>query len=128
MFSRLQRNAALAAPLIVMLAASGCTAAGEEAPEEGAASAPATVQVSLTEFAISPPMIRASAGEPLTFEVTNKGTAPHTFAIDTGEVVLATAEIPPAESATLEVSALQAGTYETFCTISGHKEAAWWGR
>jgi hypothetical protein len=55
MISRLQRHAALAAPLIVMLAASGCTAAGEEVPEEGAASAPATVQVSLTEFAISPP-------------------------------------------------------------------------
>lgn len=34
MFTRLQRYAALAAPLIVMLAAGGCTAAGEEAPEE----------------------------------------------------------------------------------------------
>ena len=123
MSSRLRRYAALAAPLIMTLAASSCTAAGEEAPEEGAASAPATVQVSLTEFAISPPMIHASAGEPLTFEVTNEGTAPHTFAIDTGEEVEATAEIPPADSATLEISALEAGTYETFCTIAGHKEA-----
>ncbi|HKI28158.1 MAG TPA: cupredoxin domain-containing protein, partial [Actinomycetota bacterium] len=123
MSSRLRRYAALAAPLMMTLAASSCTAAGEEAPEEGAASAPATVQVSLTEFAISPPMIHASAGEPLTFEVTNEGTAPHTFAIDTGEEVEATAEIPPADSATLEISALEAGTYETFCTIAGHKEA-----
>jgi plastocyanin len=113
MSSRLQRYAALVAPLIVILVASSCTGAGEEAPEEGAASAPATVQVSLTEFAISPPMIHASAGEPLTFEVTNEGTAPHTFAIDTGEGVRATAEIPPAESATLEVSALEAGTYRS---------------
>jgi hypothetical protein len=44
MISRLQRHVAFAAPLIVMLAASGCTAAGEEVPEEGAASEPATVQ------------------------------------------------------------------------------------
>ena len=123
MHGRLQRYAAFAASLIVMLAASGCTAAGEEAPEEGAASAPATIQVSLSEFAISPPMIHASAGEPLTFEVTNEGTAPHTFGVDTGEGVQATAEIPPGEGATLEVSALEAGTYETFCTIPGHREA-----
>src|SRR5918994_706495 len=93
MSSRLQRHAPLAATLIVMLAASGCTAAGEEAPERGAGSAPATLQVSLTEFSISPPMIHVSPGEPLTFEVTNEGTAPHTFGIDTGEGVLATAEI-----------------------------------
>ena len=123
MSNGLPRHAALAATSIVMLAASGCTSAGEEASEEGAASAPATFQVSLTEFAISPPMIHAPAGEPLSFEVTNDGTAPHTFAVDTGEGVQATAEIQPAESATLEVSALQAGTYETFCTISGHREA-----
>lgn len=68
-------------------------------------------------------MIHAPTGEPLSFEVTNEGTAPHTFAVDTGEGVQATAEIQPAEGATLEVSALQAGTYETFCTISGHREA-----
>ena len=123
MSNGLRRHAALAATSIVMLAASGCTSAGEEASEEGAASAPATFQVSLTEFAISPSMIHAPTGEPLSFEVTNEGTAPHTFAVDTGEGVQATAEIRPAESATLEVSALQAGTYETFCTVSGHREA-----
>ena len=123
MSSGLRRHAVLAATLIVMLAASGCTSAGEEVSEEGAASAPAALQVSLTEFAISPPMIHAPTGEALTFEVTNEGTAPHTFAVDTGDGVQATAEIQPAETATLEVSALQAGTYETFCTISGHREA-----
>ena len=118
-----RRFAALAATVIVMLAVSGCTAAGEESSEEGAASVPATLQVSLSEFAITPSMIHAPQGRALTFEVTNEGTAPHTFAVDTGEGVQATAEIQPAESATLEVAALQSGTYETFCTISGHREA-----
>jgi manganese oxidase len=123
MSSGSRRNAVLAAVMIVTLAAGGCTSAGEEASEEGAASAPTTFQVSLTEFAISPPMIHAPTGEPLSFEVTNEGTAPHTFAVDTGEGVQATAEIQPGEGATLEVAALQAGTYETFCTISGHRDA-----
>lgn len=123
MSSGLRRHAMLAAVLILTLGASGCTSAGEEASEEGAASAPASFQVSLTEFAISPPMIHAPTGEPLSFEVTNEGTAPHTFAVDTGEGLQATAEIQPGESATLEVAALQAGTYETFCTISGHRDA-----
>ena len=124
MSSRLQRYAALAAPLIVMLAASGCTAVGEETPEEGAASAAATtVQVSLTEFAISPPMIHAPVGEALAFDVTNEGTAPHTFAVDTGAGVEATPEIQPGSSATLHVVPLDAGTYDTFCTVSGHRQA-----
>jgi FtsP/CotA-like multicopper oxidase with cupredoxin domain len=118
-----RRYAALAATVIVMLAMSGCTAAGEEASEEGAAPAPATLRVSLSEFAITPSMIHAPQGRALTFEVTNEGTAPHTFAVDTGEGVQATAAIQPGEGATLEVSALRAGTYETFCTISGHREA-----
>ena len=109
MSSRLRRYAALAATLIVMLAASGCTSAGEETSEEGAASAPATVQVSLTEFAISPPMIHAPVGEALAFEVTNEGTAPHTFAVDTGEGVEATPEIQPGESATLRGRAARGG-------------------
>ena len=66
-------------------------------------------------------MIHAPASEPLSFEVTNDGTAPHTFAVDTGEGVQPTTEIQPAERK-LEVSTLQAATYETFCTSSGHRE------
>ena len=86
MSSRLQRYAALAAPLIVMLAASGCTAAGEETPEEGAASAAATtVQVSLTPVTEenqplrpgSPgPEIRVDQGDHVRIVVHNDMTQP----------------------------------------------------
>lgn len=51
-------------------------------------------------------MIHAPAGHALTFEVTNDGSAPHTFALDAAGNLLETPEIQPGESATLEVPAL----------------------
>jgi manganese oxidase len=115
---------ALAAGSIMLLIATACSPAEDiEVPEQGAAAGPATYAVSLTEFAISPPMIHAPVGEALAFDVTNDGTAPHTFAVDTGAGVEATPEIQPGASATLDVAPLDAGTYDTFCTISGHRQA-----
>ncbi len=112
--------------LVLMLVTAACTGGGGDAPGEGAAgatAAAASFEVSLAEFTISPAMIHAPADQALTFEVSNDGTAPHTFAVDTGQGVKQTPEIQPGSSATLEVPALGAGTYETFCTISGHKDA-----
>jgi FtsP/CotA-like multicopper oxidase with cupredoxin domain len=116
---------ALAAGAILLLVAAACsTTDGGEVPEPGAAAAgSATYAVSLTEFAISPPMIHAPVGQALVFDVTNDGTAPHSFAVDTGAGVEATPEIQPGASATLDVAPLGAGTYDTFCTVSGHRQA-----
>jgi hypothetical protein len=52
--------------LDLMLAAGGAPRPGRK-PSRGRSIAPATFQVLLTEFAISPPMIRAPTGEPLSF-------------------------------------------------------------
>jgi FtsP/CotA-like multicopper oxidase with cupredoxin domain len=79
--------------------------------------------VSLSEFAIAPQAIHAPAAQALTFNVTNDGTAAHTFAVDTGQEVLATAELQPGDAAALEVPALDAGDYRTLCTVPGHEGA-----
>jgi FtsP/CotA-like multicopper oxidase with cupredoxin domain len=121
---RMRVVGAVAATTVLVLVAAACSGGdGSDVPEEGAAGAGASFDVSLTEFAISPPMIDAPADQALTFEVRNDGTAPHSFAVDTGAGVESTPEIQPGEIATLEVPALAAGTYETLCTVSGHKEA-----
>jgi FtsP/CotA-like multicopper oxidase with cupredoxin domain len=116
---------ALAAGAILLLIGTACsTTDSDEVPEQGAAAAgSATYAVSLTEFAISPPMIHAPVGEALVFDVTNDGTAPHSFAVDTSVGVEATPEIQPGASATLNVAPLSEGTYDTFCTVSGHRQA-----
>ena len=79
-----------------------------------------SLDVLLTEFAISPETIHAPVGQAFSFSVTNDGTAPHTFAVETGSEVIETPELQPGETRTLAVSALEAGDYRTLCTISGH--------
>jgi len=112
-----------AAAILLMLVAAGCSGGDEAGGGAGAGpvAAPASFDVSLTEFAISPEMIHAPAGQDLTFSVTNDGTAPHTFAIDRGDELIETPELQPGETQALEVPALDAGEYQTLCTISGHE-------
>ena len=108
-----------AAILLVALLSAACSGEGEagSVAAEGDSAAPATFSVSLTEFAISPPMIHAPAGQALSFTVTNDGTAPHTFAVDTENGVEQTPQIQPGDTITLEVPTLAAGNYKTYCTI-----------
>ena len=70
---------------------------------------PSTLEVSLSEFAITPSTIHAPTGVPLSFHVTNDGQAVHTFSVDTGSGVERTSEIAPGTSATLSLAALDVG-------------------
>ena len=124
---RMHRSATAAAVLLLMLVAAACSGNdggpdGEAAAGDGSEAA-AAFDVSLSEFAISPQTIHAPAGLPLTFNVTNGGAAAHTFAIETGDDVLATAELQPGDTGALDVPPLEAGEYETLCTVSGHEGA-----
>jgi uncharacterized cupredoxin-like copper-binding protein len=78
-----------------------------------------SVEVSLTEFQIDMPS-SLSAG-PVTFEVTNDGTTTHAFEVEGNGVEEETEELEPGASATLEVD-LQAGTYEVYCPVDGHRD------
>jgi FtsP/CotA-like multicopper oxidase with cupredoxin domain len=123
-FKHLRRLVVGAAILIVSSLAAACS--GGDAGSvgaEGDSAATASFAVSLTEFAISPAMIHAPAGQPLTFTVTNDGTAAHTFAVETESDVEATPQIPPGDTVTLEVPTLAAGDYKTYCTVPGHEGA-----
>ena len=86
-------------------------AAGGEAPTE--------VAVSLTEFAISPGTITVAEGGRL--DVANEGAAPHNLKLKSGEA--GTSDINAGETATLDLSAVPAGTYTVFCDIPGHESA-----
>jgi FtsP/CotA-like multicopper oxidase with cupredoxin domain len=113
--------------LVLMLVAAACTGGDDEGGgatgAEAAGGSSATFAITLTEFAIDPGAIHAPAGQTLTFQVVNEGTAPHTFAVDTGQGVIETRELANGDSETLEIPGLGVGEYRTFCTIPGHVEA-----
>jgi nitrite reductase (NO-forming) len=79
---------------------------------------PQHVDVELGEFYIKPATISVSAGTPLLFHVTNKGTVPHNFTV----AAKATPDLAPGASADLSVDAVQQSQV-AFCSIPGHRQA-----
>ena len=108
-------TALLVALVAFTLTAAIAVAVATDRPDGGGSAGP--VPVSLTEFAISPSAITAET----TLAVTNNGAMAHDLVIvGTG---IETPMLNPGQSASLDVSALAAGTYEVICSVGGHKEA-----
>jgi FtsP/CotA-like multicopper oxidase with cupredoxin domain len=130
MIERVRRLAVLAFVLALALVAAACSGGddggdgsdGSGADGDGAAAASASFAVSLTEFAIAPDVIHAPAGQALSFDVTNDGSAPHTFAVDTGSGIEVTRELASGDTQTLPVPALEAGEYRIYCSVVGHED------
>ncbi|MFM8944392.1 MAG: multicopper oxidase domain-containing protein, partial [Actinomycetota bacterium] len=95
-------------------------ACGGASGASGDTAAPTTVEVMLSEFAISPAQIQVPAGMPIEFSVMNMGAAAHTFAVQTPDGVIDSGEIAAGVTTTLSVPALDAGTYGILCTVAGH--------
>jgi uncharacterized cupredoxin-like copper-binding protein len=110
--------------IALAVASAACTGTGGGAGAQGeqAAGTSAEVAVTLSDFAIDPEMLQAPADQPLTFAVENAGEAPHTFGVVVGTDTYETPLIDPGSSSTLEVPALEAGTYDTLCTVPGHRD------
>jgi manganese oxidase len=85
----------------------------------GAAVAGESVHAELSEFAISLSTTEvATAG---TLMIHNNGTMPHDLVVR--DTDLAASQIAPGESAELDLSGLEPGTYEMYCTIPGHADS-----
>ena len=120
---RMGAAAMVTALAFVAVACSG----GGDAPEAGsgdaaAAAGPVTVEVMLSDFAIEPSAIEVPAGTDLTFTVMNHGQSPHTFGVVVDGRTIETPSIDVDGTATLDVPALEAGTYDTLCTVPGHDQ------
>lgn len=118
---------ALALAVIVAASSSGSaeTAAdapgvGSEAGQEtgGDVAAGTTLEVSLTEFAISG-SLTAATGQ-VSISVMNDGAIAHNLSI-LGKSK--TADLNGGQSAVLDLGTLAAGTYTVICDIPGHREA-----
>jgi manganese oxidase len=102
--------------LAVVMSIAALVAADDD---DAAASAGSSVQVSLTEFAITPSSVTASAGGSL--QVTNDGTATHNLRVVDTELI--TPDLAAGESGELDISSLEPGGYGLICEIAGHEDA-----
>lgn len=75
------------------------------------------IYVEVGELFIKPDNLTAPSGVSVVFEVTNSGAIAHNFAIEGRG---STEMIPPGESATLQVDALEPGEYTVICEVAGH--------
>ena len=116
----------------------------------GASGQPVTeITVEATDFTYDPVSITIPAGEPVTLMLNNMGRVEHDFVIDKINLAnVETSDSGPAahhqmgdmpeydlhffakagDTAVLNFTALEPGTYEIFCSIEGHKEAGMIGK
>ena len=127
-------RAALALAAGSMLFLAGCSSTpsgstGSAAPPASASSAPAaagassamSVTATETEFSIDLSQSTFAPGD-YTFTVVNDGKFAHNLTIEgPGVDKTATATVEAGQSAEITAT-LQAGTYELFCAIPGHKD------
>ena len=81
------------------------------------------VQVTLSEFAITPASISAPIDGKLT--VTNSGSAVHNFNVSGTNIH--TKDLQPGTTTTVDLKGIKAGTYTVFCAIPGHQAAGMQG-
>jgi uncharacterized cupredoxin-like copper-binding protein len=119
---RIVRYLAVVVAVASLLLIVGC---GGDSDEETTAATTATsaetFTISETDFALSPSDVTIDAPGTYTFEATNDGGTDHALEIEGNGVEEETDTIAPGESASVTVD-LEAGTYEMYCPIGGHRD------
>lgn len=125
--------------LVLAVVLTGCAGA---VPSDASAS---DVTVKATDFSYSPSSITVAVGQPVTITLENEGAVEHDFVVDKISVKdVEASETGPAahhqmgndaatydlhfyakagDSATLQFTASEPGTYKIYCTILGHEAA-----
>jgi FtsP/CotA-like multicopper oxidase with cupredoxin domain len=83
-----------------------------------------TINVTLTEFKITPASVTADPG-PLLIHVVNNGTMTHNFGVK--ELGKKTVDLQPGTSAELNLGNVAAGHYTILCEIPGHADSGMTG-
>ena len=101
---------------------SGTPAPGETGiPETGVGEGVTEETVEGSEYSFSPKTITVKEGATVKLTFRNVGNTIHTWTID--ELNASTGSVAPGAEKTVEFDAVGAGTYEIYCSVSGHKES-----
>ena len=77
------------------------------------------VKIALTDFKFTPDKLEIAANTAVRFVAKNTGSVEHDLTIDKINYKLA---VPTAREVSKSIGPLQAGTYEVYCAVVGHKE------
>jgi plastocyanin len=99
----------------------GGNGGGGEAPSRAKDSVVKTIRIEETEFRLEPAEITLDKPGTYVFEAVNSGETVHALEVEGQGIEEETEEIQPGQSAELKVE-LEAGTYELYCPVGGHKE------
>jgi len=125
-FLRRASGLAVALPLgSVLLAA--CGGGGGGGGTSGGSSGGGKITIEMGEYYYKPSTITASPGQSVTVTLKNVGSLQHNLYID---AINATSEmVDPGKSADFTFTApSQAGSYDFWCTVAGHKELGMVGK
>jgi uncharacterized cupredoxin-like copper-binding protein len=123
--------------VLILVGVVGCGAGGGSAGGGGAEDAQApsgakesvlkTIRVKEVEFALKPAEITLEKPGTYLFKAVNSGGTVHALEVEDQGIEEETEEIQPGQSAELKVK-LEAGTYELYCPVDGHKEEGMEGK
>ncbi len=123
--------------VLILVGVLGCGAGGGSAGGGGAEDAQApsgakesvlkTIRVKEVEFALKPAEITLEKPGTYLFKAVNSGGTVHALEVEGQGIEEETEEIQPGQSAELKVK-LEAGTYELYCPVDGHKEEGMEGK
>jgi plastocyanin len=77
------------------------------------------ITIEAMEYSFSPKTITVAAGSKVRLTLVNKGRMSHDFVIEGEEIT--TRLVAPGESATLEFTLADAGTYTYYCSVGLHR-------
>jgi plastocyanin len=130
--------AQIIAVVLILVGVVGCGAGGgsagggggaedAQAPSGAKESVLKTIRVKETEFELKPAEITLEKPGTYLFKAVNSGGTVHALEVEGQGIEEETEEIQPAQSAELKVK-LEAGTYELYCPVDGHKEEGMEGK
>jgi uncharacterized cupredoxin-like copper-binding protein len=129
----------LAAVVVVVAVLTGCgggnggSAGGEQetttsGTAAGGGSPMKTVQISESEFKLTPSNVTLSKPGTYEFRAVNNGSVTHALEIEGNGVEEETEDIDPGKSATVKVTFKGAGSYEMYCPVDDHKNKGMEGK
>src|SRR5215212_9512863 len=130
--------AQIIAVVLILVGVVGCGAGGgsagggggaedAQAPSGAKESVVKTIRVKETEFALKPAEITLEKPGTYLFKAVNSGGTVHALEVEGQGIEEETEQIQPGQSAELKVK-LEAGTYELYCPVDGHKEEGMEGK